>query len=234
MSVHTAKVVQAVRLSGQCFTSWVVCNAAGRWFGSDWVPIGDCTKEHLPFLASVAAFLSRVAQRQLANNSAASGKDNSSPPSWEAPSQSEWGTILRTCQLLLLTLAWLLDSARTEPFMHGRDAHMQRLQLEKALWVILHGMLIGHLHNHDLHLGNIALWMLKAATHALGRKGMANQQSLKELLKALLLRLARDTKLTEQIQGESQHGQPQSNLLKPLWELMGMLLPIMCGLKHGH
>lgn len=63
---------------------------------------------------------------------------------------------------------------------------MQRLQLEKSLWGILHGMLIGHLQNHDLQLENIALWMLEAAAHALGRKGMANDQQLMQLLKALL------------------------------------------------
>lgn len=231
VSAHTAKVRQACRAPVWVTHRQLYCVlAAGRWFGAEWVPTEDSTKEHLPFLASVATFLSRVAQhqyaqRQLAADKATSGKDVGSAPSWEAPSQSEWVTILRTSQLLLLTLAWLLDPAKTEPFMHGKDAHMQRLQLEKALWGILHGVLIGHLHNHDLKLENIALYMLEAATHALGRKGMASHQPLMELLRALLTRLARDTKLTEETRGRSQHG--QSYLLKPLWGLMGMLLPFM-------
>ena len=197
--------------------------AAGEWFGSDWVPTDDCTKERLPFLAKVATFLSIIAGCHLAEDRAACGKDVSSPISWETPSQSEWATIVKTCHLVLLALTWLLDPAKTEPFMHGKDAHIHRLQLEKGLWGILHGMLIGHMQNHDLPLDNVPQYMLEAATHALGRKAMASYQPLVELLRALLIRLAQDTKLAEDTGGEThQYEQLQLHLLGTLWGFMGM------------
>ena len=203
--------------------------AAARCFGSDWVPVEDCTEEHLAFLASVATLLSRIAQHPSEAGRATSRQDNSGtlcyPPTWPAPSKSEWLTILQTSQLLCLTLVWLHSD---EPIKEGRDTHMQCLQMEKGLWGILHGLLIGHLQNDDLQLQDLALGILGAATDAaLGGKEMASYQPLRGLLKALLTRSARDPQLTEETRGKYHNGHPQSCYLKPLWRFMGMLLLLL-------
>ena len=100
---------------------------------------------------------------------------------------------------------------------------MQCLQLEKGLWGTLHGLLIGHLQHDDLQLGNIGLCILVGATNALGREEMVSYQPMSELLGAFLARLAWDGKLTEETRGR-EYGRPQSYLLKPLLDLLGMLL----------
>lgn len=209
-------------------TTWVVL-AAARCFGSCWVPVEDCTEEHLAFLASVATFLSRVAQHPSEAGKATSREDNSSslcyPPTWAAPSKAEWLTILNTSQFLCVTLVWLHSNI---PMKEGKNAHMQCRQLEKALWGILHGLLIGHLQNDDLQLQDLGLCLLGAAIDAaLGGKEMASYQPLCGLLKALLTRLPRDPKLTAETRGKYHNGHPQSYYLKPLWRLVGMLLLLL-------
>lgn len=110
---------------------------------------------------------------------------------------------------------------------------MQCLQVEKGLWGTLHGLLIGHLQNDDLQLGNIGLCILVGAELALGREEMASHQPMGELLRAFLTRLAWDGQLTEEIRGRD-YGRPQSYLLQPLFELLGKLCR-SAGfiLKHG-
>ena len=70
---HIAKVHHHMHAYHQA-AFWLVaiglCNAVSRWFGSDWAPPQGCHREHLPFLASVAAFLSRIAERQLVSDKA--------------------------------------------------------------------------------------------------------------------------------------------------------------------
>ena len=91
---------------------------------------------------------------------------------------------------------------------------------------------IGHLQHDDLQLGNIGLCILVGATNAWGREEMANYQPMGKLLGAFLTRLAWDGKLTEETRGR-EYGRPQSYLLKPLWDLLGMLLLLsMIFLEH--
>ena len=122
-----------------------------------------------------------------------------------------------------MTLMWLVDPECTEAFMHGRDTHMQCLHLQKALWGILHGMLIGHLQSHHLQLEEVPMLMLALAKPGLLQKEVASHQPQIELLRALLMRLARDTKFTNETCDDNTERQLPSYLMS-LWDFIGELL----------
>ena len=109
--------------------------------------------------------------------------------------------------------------------MHDRGVYVQCLQLQKALWGILHSTLIGHVQNLDLQLETVSLYLLVPATYGLAQKEMTCHQPLIELLSAFFMRLARDSKLIEGPQRSNNDGRGQ--LLIQFWQFIGMmLLPI--------
>ena len=102
---------------------------------------------------------------------------------------------------------------------------MQYLCLQKGLWGILHGTLIGHLPNHDLQLGTLPTHLLLPALYGVTQAEMASHLPLIELLRAFLMRLAQDRQLTESGDtGDNHHDQAQPCVLKQFWKFIGIKL----------
>ena len=97
---------------------------------------------------------------------------------------------------VLLTLEWLLG---TEHLVHMEDAQQRwrslnasELQLAKALWQLLHLLIMQHLPNTAKDLQEILAWILICAAPSVKQPGLQDWQPMNEITTAAAKRLAQD------------------------------------------
>ena len=183
---------------------------------------------HVSFLLDVAIFLSSIAQLGPAADSPAIGMSppssnsppiNNSSPGCSQQQPNECQLVHCTCDRAMTLLQWLHTPTYTKPFMHGKNAEMQRAKLLPALWGILHGTLIHHVHSHDFQLHTLLASLLSVATKAFHENQMRELIHLTELLTAILVRLAGDEQARDCQSWASQDVDPtlSKSLMHAVW-----------------